>query len=225
MVLTSLSRFQAFSIHLAISFIIFLIVAFFITQLWYPDILFDLADGMKAILLIAGVDLILGPLLTLFVFNPQKKEVKELRIDLAVVAAIQAIALAGGIWSVYVKHPVALTFDGFRFLPILANDINADVYRQKAAEEGDVLFYAQGAIHKDKVPAEFIAAYTPENAASTAFLLSLSQNKVSRGDKEYFVVNSGLEGKYLEVDATTGELVAILDQETLLKKYKKNESK
>ena len=45
------------------------------------------------ILLMIGVDVVIGPLLTLIVFDPKKK---HLKFDLVVIAALQLAALAYG---------------------------------------------------------------------------------------------------------------------------------
>ena len=55
-----MSRFKAFSIHFAISFVIFLILLYFILVQWYPQPLFSTDGGWRVIRIIVGVDLVLG---------------------------------------------------------------------------------------------------------------------------------------------------------------------
>jgi hypothetical protein len=76
MTLLGLNRYQAFAIHIAISLVLFFILLVCITQFWYSGILFNTGNGWKAIALIVGIDLILGPLLTLIIFNPKKSSLK-----------------------------------------------------------------------------------------------------------------------------------------------------
>lgn len=71
------NRFQAFGIHLLISFILFLFLAAIIKFFWYPGLLFETEGGWEGIKLIAGVDLVIGPLLTLIVYNIKKPELKQ----------------------------------------------------------------------------------------------------------------------------------------------------
>ena len=118
MKLEQMNRYQAFGSHLLISLVIFAVILVCITQYWYPGILFDTGNGLKAIGLIVGIDLILGPLLTLLVFNPKKS---SLKFDLSVIAAVQVAALTYGTWVIYQSHPVALAFVNNHFITLYNN--------------------------------------------------------------------------------------------------------
>ena len=118
MKLTSISRYQAFASHLAISLIILAILSFIIVKYWYTGMLFEIANGWKAIGIIAGVDIILGPLLTLFIFNPNKK---SLPFDLSTIALIQIVALMYGTWTIHQSRPVAITYLHNGFSTLYAN--------------------------------------------------------------------------------------------------------
>ena len=72
------------------------------------------------------VDVILGPLITLAVFN-RKKPWTELRLDLALVGLIQLSALAYGLWTVAVARPVHLVFEIDRFRAIHAIEVEPDL--------------------------------------------------------------------------------------------------
>lgn len=104
--LKNINRFQAFAVHLGVSLVIFLILAALIFFYWFPGVL-RIADPnwQTILLLIAVVDLVLGPALTLIVFNPQKKSLKA---DLSVIALIQTAALIYGIYSIHTTRPLAL---------------------------------------------------------------------------------------------------------------------
>lgn len=116
--LSEYNRYQAFAIHMAISLVIFFVLLACITQLWYPGILFDTGNGWKAIGMIVGIDLILGPLLTLIVFNPKKS---SLKLDLSIIALVQTAALIYGTWTIHTSRPVALAFIYQSFSTIYAN--------------------------------------------------------------------------------------------------------
>jgi hypothetical protein len=58
---------------------------------WYPQHYFAAMGGTTLILLLIGVDVVIGPLITLIVFDPKKK---SLRFDLAVIAVLQLGALS-----------------------------------------------------------------------------------------------------------------------------------
>ena len=59
--------------------------------------------GYQGIIIIAGVDLVLGPLLTLIVFNRSKA---SLKIDLSIIACLQLGALIYGVWEVFHQRPI-----------------------------------------------------------------------------------------------------------------------
>lgn len=105
-------RWKAFGIHLAISLVVLgalLLVLFFF---WFPGYLFDTDGGWQALRVIAGVDIILGPLLTLIAASPIKSR-RELRKDFAVIGSIQILALSAGTWLAWDNRPYAmLWYDG-----------------------------------------------------------------------------------------------------------------
>jgi hypothetical protein len=96
--------------------------------LWYPPPYFDAAGGKLLVAIIVGVDVVVGPLLTLIVFDPRKKSLKW---DLAIIAALQLAALVYGVSVMYQARPVYVAFVRDRFQLVAANDI-ADAERAKA---------------------------------------------------------------------------------------------
>ena len=122
MTLDSLNRWKAAGIHLCLSALIAATVVVVMLALWYPGPYFDAMGGQTLLVLIVGVDVTLGPLLTLIVFNPKKK---RLRFDLAVIAACQVIALAYGVWVTFGARPVYTAFVKDRFDVVAANDLDA----------------------------------------------------------------------------------------------------
>ena len=120
--LTEYNRYQAFAVHMAISLVIFFILLVCITQYWYPGILFDTGNGWKAIGMIVGIDLVLGPLLTLIVFNHNKS---SLKFDLAIIALVQTAALVYGTWTIHTSRPLAIAYINTSFMTLYANAKNA----------------------------------------------------------------------------------------------------
>ena len=88
-----LNRWQAFAIHLSISVIVFLVVLGVIAWAWYPGALMHMG-AWQGVKVLAGVHLIIGPVLTLLIFNPAKK---SLKFDLLVVVVLQLAALGYGV--------------------------------------------------------------------------------------------------------------------------------
>lgn len=113
------NRFQAFALHLTTSAIVvslFLALTFFVL---YPPPLFEVEGTLSAIQILLGVDIVLGPLLTLIVFKPGKP---SLKFDMAVIIAIQ---LAGFIYGAHVivsERPAIVSFAVDRFVVISAAD-------------------------------------------------------------------------------------------------------
>lgn len=108
-------RINAFLVHLAISFIIFLVLAYLIVFHWYPIPYFHTDGGWRGIRIIAGVDLVIGPLLTLIVYKPGKP---GLKFDLTLIGLAQAAALTWGIWVTYTERPVAVVYTLNHFTPV-----------------------------------------------------------------------------------------------------------
>jgi len=96
-------------------------VLVFMGTVWYRWPLFRIAGGSGLTLILAGVDMTLGPLITLVVFKSGKK---GLKFDLAVIALLQATALAYGVHVVYAARPVYLVFAFDRFNVMTAEDID-----------------------------------------------------------------------------------------------------
>ncbi len=101
------SRWTAFFFHLAISLLLFLVCAAVIKFTWYPGVLFSTEGGINGIKLIAGVDIIIGPVLTLFVYQRTKKELNR---DLLIIAGLQLLCLSGGMYIVEQNRPIAIIY-------------------------------------------------------------------------------------------------------------------
>ena len=118
-------RFVAAGIHLLLSAAIAGMAAVLVFWLWYPGPFRRLAGGRDLFLLVTAVDVVLGPFLTFAVFDIAKG-MAHLRRDLAVIALIQAAALAYGLHTVYIVRPVAMVFEVDRFRLVTANDVTAE---------------------------------------------------------------------------------------------------
>lgn len=115
-------RLRAAAIHLAASLLIALLAATLVFTVWYPYPYSEVSGGRELFSLLVVVDVILGPLLTLAIFN-RAKPVKELCRDIAVVVLIQLAALSYGMWTVFVARPVHLVFEVDRFRVVHAVDV------------------------------------------------------------------------------------------------------
>jgi len=100
----NVSRFQAAGTHFLISLAIFFILVILMVGWWYPGP-FMVLIGIAGLQIVIYIDLVLGPLLTLVVFNPQKRK-KLIILDLSVIATIQLIALVYGVYVVFNEKPL-----------------------------------------------------------------------------------------------------------------------
>jgi len=119
------NRWQAFAAHFGLSLLIFFALLGVIIFLWYPGALFSAAGGWQGIRIVVGVDLVLGPLLTLIVYN-LAKPLRLLYRDLAFIAAIQFICLAAGVAIVYSERPVAVIFSVDKFYALKKSEFIAN---------------------------------------------------------------------------------------------------
>lgn len=117
------NRWQAFGVHLFISLLLFLILAAIIYFLWYPGFLFQYDGGLEGVKLIAGVDLIIGPVLTLCVYRLGKA---SLRFDLSAIALLQAACIAGGMWAVWQTRPIAVVYAAGEYATVNAIDFESE---------------------------------------------------------------------------------------------------
>jgi len=102
---SSLSTGQAFAIHLTLSLMIFLTLVAVMLYWWFPGELFMLDGGWQGLKLIAMVDLVLGPALTLMLYKPNKP---KLALDMSLVAAFQICALIYGFYAAHGQRTVAV---------------------------------------------------------------------------------------------------------------------
>jgi len=116
------SRLRAAGIHLCISLAVAVLAALLVFGLWYPYPYREISGGRELFLIVVAVDVILGPLITLAIFNVTKPR-KELRRDLAVVALIQLAGLGYGLWTVSLARPAHLVFEMDRFRVVHVVDI------------------------------------------------------------------------------------------------------
>ena len=105
--LMSLNRWKASTIHLACSALIATTIIVLMLALWYPGAYFTAMGGQMLVLIVVGVDVVLGPLITLIIFDTRKK---SLKFDLGVIVAVQVAALVYGCYVMFEARPVYNVF-------------------------------------------------------------------------------------------------------------------
>lgn len=117
-----MTRWKAAAIHLSISAVIGSFAVALIFGVWYPPPYSEAAGASELVLLLLGVDVVLGPLLTLVVFKTGKK---SLKFDLGVIALLQACAFLYGMSVVTRARPAFIVAAVDRFVLVSANDLDA----------------------------------------------------------------------------------------------------
>lgn len=161
------NRFVASGFHFLVSLSVFSLLVGILLLFWYPNPYFSASGGWQGLRLVAAVDLVLGPLITLVIFNPQKSR-RELSIDIGVVVLIQMAALLWGVKAVYEQRPVAVVFVDTSFYTVPAAAITTQgigldvldefgeerpvfVYVRRPDSGGELVRFQQ-AIEVDRIP-------------------------------------------------------------------------
>lgn len=115
-------KLKVFLVHLWLSLLVSGLTALLVLGLWYPYPYSDISGGRSIFLMILGVDIIIGPLITFFVYNP-KKSVREKLLDYSFIGILQLMALVYGLWTMYQARPVHVVFEYDRFVVVHAVEV------------------------------------------------------------------------------------------------------
>ncbi|UUA72396.1 TfpX/TfpZ family type IV pilin accessory protein [Cellvibrio sp. QJXJ] len=95
--------------HSLVTLVCAIVTYILVFYVWYPDVFARLMPGTKLFLLVLCVEVVLGPCISLVIFNPAKSR-RELVVDYLVVGSIQLGALVYGVLSVVDSRPVYVVF-------------------------------------------------------------------------------------------------------------------
>lgn len=118
-------RLLAFVVHLIVSALIGTLIFCLIYFVWFPSPYFLLTSGRALFLLLLGCDVVLGPLLTLVIFNILKPW-RELRRDLILIACVQLAAMSYGLHVIFQARPLYIVFYGNQFNVVAAGEVTND---------------------------------------------------------------------------------------------------
>jgi hypothetical protein len=129
-------RLTAFAVHLASSACVLTAILGGLYLGWYRWPGWYLTGVLRVLVIVAIVDLGLGPTLTLIVANPLKPR-RKLARDIGVIVAVQIAALIYGAATLWQGRPLYYTFSADRLELVQAVDVEADeralALRQNAA--------------------------------------------------------------------------------------------
>jgi hypothetical protein len=159
-----LLKLRASGLHLLISAAIAVLVLGLVYFGWYRGVL-STTEGVGTILLIMlGIDVTLGPLMTLLVYKPKKK---SLKFDLTVIGLLQLGFLAYGIYTVQIARPAYVVFVKDRFESVAVADWGESA--QEALEKTP-----NPVADRDIFGPKFIASKAPEDIAIRQELMMTS---------------------------------------------------
>jgi hypothetical protein len=237
--LRALNRWKAFAIHLAISVLMAALVVTLVMVLWYPGPYFAAMGGATLLRLLIGVDVVLGPLITLIIFDTRKP---NLKYDLAAIAVLQLAALAYGSYVMFEARPVYTVYIGGYFTTVSADSVNAAsrdhavpafkslpldgprvVGARKPTDPDEAFRIASGALSGGpdivNLPHLFVpyAELAAEAANAAKPLSTLSKQGKEFADKVSDFAKADATGRslgYVPIKARNEDFAAILDRKT-----------
>jgi hypothetical protein len=129
-------RLKAFSLHLLSSATVLTLILGCLYFGWYHWPGWYLSDVTLVVLVMVGVDVVLGPTLTLIIANKNKPR-RELARDIGIIVAVQLCALTYGSVQLWNGRPLYYVFSENALSVVQAYDINAqeaDLGRRQNAE-------------------------------------------------------------------------------------------
>jgi len=116
-----MSKFRAFLTHLGISATVVGVIFALVFFIWYPNFYFRISGAASIIWVLIGVDLVLGPALTLLVY---KRDKPGLLFDMSTIAAVQLIALIYGTTVIFQERPYFTVFAIDRFEVLAKKEVD-----------------------------------------------------------------------------------------------------
>ena len=116
------AKLKAALIHALITLFVAVITAVLVYGVWYPGEFAQMLSGTDLYLLVLMVELCLGPLISLVIYNPNKPRAELIR-DYSIVGVVQLAALAYGLYAVALSRPVYLVFVKDRIEVIAATEL------------------------------------------------------------------------------------------------------
>jgi hypothetical protein len=118
-------RLRAFGLHLTGSAILLVLALGGLYLGWYRWPGWYLAGALTIALMMAGIDVVLGPLFTLLVANPRKPR-RELARDIGIIVAVQLVAAGYGIFTLWNGRPLYYTYSERYLEMVQAQDLNPE---------------------------------------------------------------------------------------------------
>jgi len=115
-------KFVATGIHFLVTLTLAACAAALVFLVWFPDPFQTMIGGTELFMLVVGCDLVLGPLVSLVIYNSRKSRGK-LVFDYVVVGFLQITAMIYGVSVLAGSRPVFVAFSIDRFEIVTAREI------------------------------------------------------------------------------------------------------
>ena len=156
------SRWGAAAVHVGFSSILLLIIFSLVYFIWYPGALTFAGGAEDGLKIVIAVDMVLGPLLTLVIYNIAKPK-KELVRDLSIIALFQIGCLVAGMSLVYEQRPLAIVYDSKIF----------QIYDEQKLEDSGIQINLL-----DKYPGSYPKIIVEKTPDSPQYFIQHSVNKL-----------------------------------------------
>ncbi|XQW84405.1 hypothetical protein ACOYR1_14870 [Thalassotalea piscium] len=120
-------KIKYFKSHLIISLLIVLTISIICQFLWFPSPFLFIDGTWIALLILATVDIILGPSLTFLLINSVKSK-KAILVDIFVITILQLSALTYGLLQIEKERVVALVHSNGAFSLVPKKELNNNDY-------------------------------------------------------------------------------------------------
>ena len=171
------TRWQASGLHLLISAAIAAAVLTLMLGVWYSTPLFEAEGGLGLVFILVGVDVVLGPLITLIIFKSGKP---GLKFDLSVIATLQLSALIYGGYVVFEARPVFLVLVKDQFEVVTAAELKPEWLEAARRPEFRTLPATGPVLVAFEVPAD-------ENERQVIVLSAISGGRDAQHYIQYYV--------------------------------------
>lgn len=206
-----MTRYKAAGIHLILSGLVLFAIYLFIAFVWYPHKLFALGAGLDLLRLIICVDLIVGPLVMLIVFDAKKRLIK---LDITIILVCQICFMSYGLWTMLSARPAFFVFSDSHFYLVRANEIDSKDLKAAANDQFN---------HAPLLGPIYVGAIEPDDGKikNDLTFASLGGMGVQNFPKYYVsyqqvisdVLKSGKTLKQLGVDSDTKQRIKEYEQQ------------
>lgn len=117
------NRKRGLAIHASISVLIAIALICSVVLFWYPSPWLDALGGMRLVVIVFGVDAVLGPLLMWLLYHPDRKTRKALWFDVGFIICLQFGALSYGLSILLAARPAYVVFAVDRFELVQAGQV------------------------------------------------------------------------------------------------------